>query len=452
MSGGDQVQRTAESVFLGLLFEALASEQIRYAVMRNWEPLPYSTGGSDLDILVAPEQREMAKDAVLRAIHAAGGVAIGAVETAGFLKIHAFGMVPTSSDRWWGLCLDLNFGLYYRGHRLVAMSTVLPIRLHNRISVLTDSVSALLGVLKEVLNNATLPEHYLKAARSMAQDCGSEITGILAPMGHKALAALQNLLLLSPPRDAVRQECSKVRNLFLRESLFRQPIKFSAELIAYEWSRPRRYLKPPGMVVAILGVDGAGKSTIIEAVKPVLNAATHGSVFVQHLRPGWLPPLARLKGGGGSGGGQVVEPHGSKSSGVVGSLFRMCYLLADYVLGYWLVTRIRIARDPAVVLFDRYAYDMALDPTRFRIGVPGSVAARFAALAPKPDLIICLYGSPEIIAERKKELPLIETRRQINALRRFASRERRARLISTDLSVEESRDALLRSLWEYLQD
>ena len=127
------------------------------------------------------------------------------------------------------------------------------------------------------------------------------------------------------------------------------------------------------------------------------------------------------------------------------------YLSLDYVLGYWLWTRPKIAKQPTVILFDRYAYDMALDPRRFRIGLSSRISQWFAALAPKPDLIIGLHGTPEVIAARKHELTVDETRRQVQALREFASLEPRAVLVTTDTSIEETRDQVLHALMSYLQ-
>jgi hypothetical protein len=44
-----------EGLFLQQLFERFNESGIRYAVMRNHEPLPFSAGGSDLDIIVSQQ-------------------------------------------------------------------------------------------------------------------------------------------------------------------------------------------------------------------------------------------------------------------------------------------------------------------------------------------------------------------------------------------------------------
>jgi len=205
-----------------------------------------------------------------------------------------------------------------------------------------------------------------------------------------------------------------------------------------------------GLIIAVLGVDGSGKSTLIQTMKSALDKANHNATHVLHLRPGLLPPLARLKGKARIQEGPVLEPHGATPSGPVGSLVRLVYYTFDYILGYWLKIRPMIVTQPTIVIFDRYAYDMALDPRRFRIGLSGCVAGWFAALAPKPDLILCLYAPPEVIMARKQELPMDEIYRQVEALKAFAAQESRAVLISNSGSVDEVRTKVLEVIFDFL--
>jgi hypothetical protein len=104
-----------------------------------------------------------------------------------------------------------------------------------------------------------------------------------------------------------------------------------------------------------------------------------------------------------------------------------------------------------MVIFDRYAYDMALDQCRFRVGLPDRVVRWFIALAPRPDVISCMHRSPEGIAARNQEFSVGEAGGQVEALQAFASREPRAVLISTDICIEETRDQVLNALCAFLQ-
>lgn len=206
-----------------------------------------------------------------------------------------------------------------------------------------------------------------------------------------------------------------------------------------------------GAIVAVLGVDGVGKSTVIKTIKPVLCEATQGTIVLKHLRPGLFPPLAHLKGTKLTQTGPVLDPHGSTLSGILGSFFRLLYLTADYLLGYWVLLRPKTTKSPTIILFDRYCFDMALDPHRFRLGISRRFIDLFICLIPKPDVILCLHAAPEVILSRKQELPLIEITRQVNALRDLAKREPRAILVSTEGTVEVVRDRVVKALLLYFK-
>lgn len=443
----------AEEVFLRGLFTSLNEAGIRFAVMRNHLTLPDSASVSDLDILIHPGDAGCAQSVTLAAIKQAGGVPIGCSRTVGFFKISALGQVPkTTPAQWWGLCLDFNEGLYFNGIPLLDESLSWPVQNHRGIPVLADNLAGVLGVLKEALNNAVFSPRYAHAARCAASVEWPQIASLLSPMGAPALAQLRAMLLSSLLPEQMGGECTRLRQAFLQHAAARKCMwRARWQHVLFQQSKLRRYVRPSGLVLAVLGVDGAGKSTLINAILPVLNAATHNAVTVRHLRPTVLPPLARLKGKKNQPTGPVLEPHGAPPSGTLGSLLRLAYLSADYVLGYWLWTRPKIAKKPTVVIFDRYAYDMALDPRRFRIALPSRLVEWFAARAPKPDLIICLHGDAETIAERKCELTFEETQRQVTALRAFAAREPRAVLVRTDTDIALTRDAVLGALCSCLR-
>lgn len=58
----------------------------------------------------------------------------------------------------------------------------------------------------------------------------------------------------------------------------------------------KRFIHPIGYTIAFMGTDGAGKTTVINAVTPILNEAFHKGVHYEHMRPNCLPALAVLFG------------------------------------------------------------------------------------------------------------------------------------------------------------
>lgn len=209
-------------------------------------------------------------------------------------------------------------------------------------------------------------------------------------------------------------------------------------------------LRPRGYVVVFLGTDGSGKTTLINDITPTLNELFANEVYYRHLRPGLVPPISRLLGKTGLQVGPVTDPHASEPSGLLGSIIRWSYYLIDYTVGYYfkvLPTKISKA---CVWIFDRYYYDYYFDQHRSRIRLPQCFIIIGELLIPKPDIIICLGTSPEIMLERKPELPLAEIERQNHALKSFCVKRKRAIWIDTGTSIEESSSAMEKALFDVM--
>ena len=286
-----------EHFFLKTLFSQFNSAGVRYAVLRNYKTLPYSSGGSDLDILVHPDDTERAKAILFHAIKQAGGIAIGSVQTWTFFEVYALGI---SESRWWGLCIEFYTGVQFKSSVPLIDSSQLDtcISKYNDISVFSEHIGNTIGFIKEILAHnefrADKPQ-YLGSVLHLYTEHNNQYRSIFAPLGQRGLALLPNVL-ESPSKAARSVAIRKFRHAVLVNAFVKSPRSFLYKRVTHEFHRVKRYFHPSGTVIVILGVDGAGKSTVINTIKPVLDAATHNATFVQHLRPSLLPPLARLKG------------------------------------------------------------------------------------------------------------------------------------------------------------
>lgn len=440
----------SESHFLRKLFDEFKAGGVRYAVMRNFAGLPWSTGGSDLDLLIGPEDRHRARSAVHRAIASMGAVVIGEVAWSQFLKVFVVGRPSTADEAPWGVRLDINVGVAFRGVDCVATDAVWDCVVEkDGVAVLPEPVAATLGVLKDLLNNETLNDRYLPGARLAFETDASTIDGVLAPLGTAALSVLRRVVRESSSGDAAT--CSReLRSAARAQALAHHPLRYCANLFARRASHVKRYFRPQGIVVVVMGPDGVGKSTVIEGLRDAFHAATHGAVEIQHLKPGLLPPLAALKGRSRVGSPLGVAPHASTPSGLLGSVARMAYYTLDYILGYWLRVRPAIARQPTIWIFDRYAFDMALDPRRFRIGPYPRLARAFVSICPKPHLVLCLTAPAGVVRGRKEELSPAEVERQLQSLSRFARMNSHAVLVSTDVPVPQAKARCVAAVTDFL--
>lgn len=192
------------------------------------------------------------------------------------------------------------------------------------------------------------------------------------------------------------------------------------------------------VTIAFLGTDGSGKSTIINAVTPLLESEC-SCVKYEHLRPNYMPSLGvalhKRTQEEEDERGPVTDPHSLPPSGFLGSLFRLGYYMIDYTWGYY--KKVYHSKD-MVWIFDRYFYDFMLDQRRARLNLPNCFLKLCSFFVPNPDLILCLGGDPKKIYERKPETSLEEVTRQTNVLKRFCNKRKNAVWVDTTLAPEVS--------------
>jgi thymidylate kinase len=118
----------------------------------------------------------------------------------------------------------------------------------------------------------------------------------------------------------------------------------------------RRWMRPTGLFVVVMGPDGVGKSTLIEQLVEALEPAFGG-----HKRFHWRPMLLWRR----KSTQDTTKPHSLPPHGLWSSMARLWAHVLDYSLGYWVVIRPLLTRSH-LVIFDRYYDDVLIDPTRYR--------------------------------------------------------------------------------------
>jgi thymidylate kinase len=237
------------------------------------------------------------------------------------------------------------------------------------------------------LNGAPVPEWYLSAWSSLSEAAQQEWEGKVGKKGEEALAEA-NLL---------SQE--------LRPRLFQLAENKPWKRFARSLKGLKEGFSARGATLTFSGVDGAGKSTIIQLVREMLSTKYRRKLKVLRHRPSILPILSSFKYGkaGAEQRAATRLPRQGANQSRTLSLLRFAYYYLDYLLGQFFVYFAYNLRG-YTVLYDRYYFDFIVDAKRSNLVFSSKWAKKLLALLRKPELNFLIYAAPQSILARKQEL------------------------------------------------
>lgn len=145
------------------------------------------------------------------------------------------------------------------------------------------------------------------------------------------------------------------------------------------------------ITIVFLGPDGSGKTTMIKILQKKLNREKLNYKLF-HLKPDFYKSKTNI----------VKNPHNQVPRSKLLSFVKLFYWLIIYRLFFL----INFFKKNNLVIFDRYAHDVLIDPIRYRYSLNNNLSELILKFFPKPDLWIFMMNKPEIVWKRKKEVQL----------------------------------------------
>ncbi|BCL60055.1 hypothetical protein DGMP_07480 [Desulfomarina profundi] len=425
--------------FFHTFINQLKSERIDHCVLRNYDGLPFENIGNDIDLLINKEHVDTAIDIIL----SINNITVTSLSKRPYVvSVFIYG-IEWGENRH-ALQLDLVILLAWKGISYLSVNQVLKhsLYINNSDALLKKPApfhEALISFFSSYLVGGWIKDKYQENVQKIfileEQNVLRLLTAFLPLKKAEILIGAvinddRNLLLSLLP--SIRRYLIKAH---LSDNLFR-----SARAIITHYSAEMVIRYTPFVIdtICFLGADGSGKSTVISAVANELQGTTK-IIAHYHLKPTW--------GKQENSSHPVTNPHAKPARSALFSAGKIIF----WLFTYWIDRFFHGHKNPTLKIWDRYYYDLLIDPKRYRYGAPMWFAKMIGTFVPEPDLIILLDAPAEVIYARKKEVPLEETVRQRKAYLAFAHSRKNCIIIDTNKPVEESVAEACKQILDYLE-
>ncbi len=407
----------------------LSRQGIRYFVLRNYEGLPDVNTAKDVDIVIEPGFLRQAREFLL-IFYKKSGVEYK-FETS-FDRLHCIHGISIEDS--FSIHIDLIEGYVVKGFEIFSFDELYAhTRWYHDFCVMDSFFDGvMLYIYKQFgYTRPTFKPEYTKLIMNTFRTYPAEFREQLEELTGKGFANETCTLIHEGAFDDLVKMSSRLTRKLQAYALKKRPFYTIGRVSAFLLLKLNRivfHYRKYEKSFAVLAPDGAGKTTFLTALVEQLafyyvNDANDGRFHIYHFRPGVMPNLGVI----GEKAGLMVQdtnftnPHRGKQVGLLSSLMRIAYYTLDYMIGWRKCVRDDVRYD-RYSIFDRYSYDLIIDPKRTKLNLPESICRFFVALTPKPKIIFYLDADPEVIFARKQELTLEEICRQVGEYRLLAKK------------------------------
>lgn len=398
------------------IFNTLKKNNVNYCVLRNYESLPEHVG-HDIDIILNEKDFELFNKSINTVAESKGWEVIYIRNKYMFYTIMFYKIDLSSVNT---LKLDVWTELSWRGAPYIDSEFVLDNTIEYKNFYITRSgCEAAITSIKELTGGGNIPQKYYQKIKKLAledkQGFLKSTEPIFGQYANELYSAVTdgNWSMIDDNKVVIKNKIFSSNNKL--KNMKRTISFWKSEIIR----RTKNSIHPKGSLIAFVGPDGSGKSSVINLVSLSLSEF-YPENHKFHMRFNLFPELKT-----GLGLTTVKEknsnlPTGKKETKMIERKTKVSLLrffaswavVLFYTIEFWLSNYSvwRIKSRAGLILFDRYYYDYFVQPSyrdiiwRFR-----NILLFFV---PKPDAVIYLKASPETVYKRKGELNIKEIETQ----------------------------------------
>jgi hypothetical protein len=396
-------EEAAARHFITAAFDAWQRAGIPFVVLRNYEKLPQATT-NDIDVLVEPGQRRHAEQVLIRT---AGECGYRLHLRAEYAPLALYFSVAKFQSQ---IHFDLFGGFGWRGIPYLDYQPFMQSKVpRETFFVPHPAHESACSLFSSLVYTGKLKSKY-QASISANFAAHPKTTRILLAKHYGLNLAAQIVDAAIAGRwTEIESLTGTVRAAVVRRRFASCPLRALKEAVSDVKRLVHRFFHSPGRAVVLCGPDGCGKSTVGPALVDGLArtfSPDKGAQF--HWKPAVFSAQRQATRG------PATDPHSRPPRNALVSVLSFAFHWLEFFLGWHLRVRPKLFRG-GLVLIDRWYYDFFVDQRRYRLRVPKFLVRLGLTLLPKPDLVFLLDAPPEVLRQRKQEVPEAETRRQREA-------------------------------------
>ncbi len=425
------------------LIDNFVKNGIEYFILRNYKGLPNVNSSKDIDIIIRPGKGKKAEE-LLRQVYKNNNLTN--FHKAQFARLNCYYGISLKNGI--SIHIDLIEGYIVKGYEIFSFDELYEnTESYNGLRVLDEFYEGIMVFIYKQFGygKPQLKDEYKEIIHNTYVRYKDRFINLLEHLTSKKYSELTSDYLSELNFDAIISLAPILTKLLKKYATRKHLIKTQLTKISFIFQKTHRIIfryRKFEKSVAIIAPDGAGKTTFLDALYEKINYYYRNNpedrrFDIYHFRPNILPNLGEIgeKIGIMEQDKDFTNPHRSKAANPFSSLIRILYYWLDYVIGWSICVRKDVQFDRYSV-FDRYSYDLIVDPGRSKLNLPMLLRKIFVMLMHHPKIVFYLDAQPETIFKRKQELTLEEIRRQTDIYRNLAGTHSRFVVLDANESVD----------------
>ena len=401
---------------LAALFQSLNREGIKYCVLRDYEGLPQEFR-SDIDFLVNAEDRLVFQSILTEITTQRGWHLVKHVRKYALWFFYFTPARPGGEGRFI-LHVDLFYTIAWKGFAYLQAQDITRERMsYKTFYIPRPCHEAAVLLLKDLLHVGCVRPKYRARIQSLIQQDADGLRSCLEPDFGRNLAHFLAEAAMQGKWDQIEARRRVLQWAMVWRAFTRAPMAQMVETWRWAWGHLRQpFSHSAGVFIVVLGSDGCGKTTVIyelmallEKLFTRLRRLAFNFNTVPHIL-GDLRDWRQKRRRKVHASPDLIIREGPRLTPfpIWRALAHLAYHTVGFLLGYVLLFVAGWRGE--LIIVERYFYDYFVQPSYACI--PRWLLKAILRLFPKPDAVIYLHGDPQLVHDRKPELPVNEIKRQ----------------------------------------